>query len=429
MPPRGNPSTIVFPVMPVAASARPSSWPAAIRSANLFMLANNRYRRGGMAARRSRNRLERPLRPIRMGCDAADSYAARMSNADTDLRAKINWLSRPEAYPDNPLAVEAIETHFAWIFLAGRFAYKMKKPLKFRELDLTTLATRRANCELEVALNRRLAPTVYLGAVPLYGFGTRLSLARRGTPVEWLVKMHRLPRERALDRLAATGRVADSQLRALLEQLARFYSTAVRAPWDGRAYRQAITHEVERTARELSGPTLGLDAMRVDRIAGELLRRLAAQAPALHDRVADGRVVDAHGDLRPEHVFLLPEPQVIDCLEFSAELRLLDSAAEIAFLALECQRLGQPELGRRVLAHYREYSHDGCDPELLELYRAWRAVVRAKVAAWHLEDRLSADARAYWRNRANWYLEAAAASLDIGEHCTPIDERTIRTAQ
>jgi aminoglycoside phosphotransferase family enzyme len=343
-----------------------------------------------------------------------------VSKADFELGARVDCLSRPETYAGSPLAVEAIETHFAWIFLAGRFAYKMKKPLKFHELDLTTLATRRANCELEVALNRRLAPAVYVGTVPLYDLGGRLSLTGPGTPVEWLVKMHTLPRERALDRLAAIGELNDTHLRPLLEQLARFYATTVRAPWDGRAYRNAMAREVELTARELTAPALGLDSARIDAVARELARRLAADARVFHGRVADGRVVDAHGDLRPEHVFLLPEPQIIDCLEFSAELRLLDSAAEIAFLALECERLGHAELAGRVLALYRECANDACDAELLEFYRAARAFVRAKVAAWHLEDHLTADAQMHWRDRATWYLDAAARSLQIDRHHSAI---------
>jgi aminoglycoside phosphotransferase family enzyme len=337
-----------------------------------------------------------------------------VSTADIDLATKVAYLSRPETYADGPLAVEAVETHFAWVFLAGRFAYKMKKPLKFHDLDLTTLATRRVNCELEVVLNRRLAASVYLGTVPLYAAGGRLSLTGPGVPVEWLVKMHRLPRERALDRLAAAGQVDDVALRALLEKLTRFYATAARAPSDGKAYRHALAREIDRTAAELGAPALALDAERIEAVADELRRRLAADARLFHARVADGRVVDAHGDLRPEHIFLLAEPQVIDCLEFSAELRLLDSAAEIAFLALECERLGHADIGDRVQQHYRRCARDDCDRALLDFYRALRAFVRAKIAAWHLEEELPAEATSAWRDRACWYLDAAAASLGIG---------------
>lgn len=346
-----------------------------------------------------------------------------MSTADLDLATKVAYLSRPETYADAPIAVEAIETHFAWVFLAGRFAYKMKKPLKFHDFDLTTLATRRANCELEVALNRRLAPAVYVGTVALYAAGDRLSFAGPGAPVEWLVKMHKLPRERSLDRLAAAGQLDDGALRALLEKLARFYAATTRAPWDGRAYRHALAREIDRTAAELAAPVLALDAERVEVVAMELGRRLTADARAFHARVADNRIVDAHGDLRPEHIFFLGEPQVIDCLEFSAELRLLDSAAEIAFLALECERLGFPEIGERVLAHYRRCARDECNPGLLDFYRALRAFVRAKVAAWHLEEELPDEARAEWRDRAYWYLDAAAASLGIRRRAAAAAER------
>lgn len=353
------------------------------------------------------------MRRVRIGPRTAVSYAAQVSHADIDLGAKIACLSRPETYEGHPIAVEAIETHFAWVFLAGRFAYKLKKPQKFREFDLTALATRRASCELEVALNRRLAPTVYLGTVPLVSDGGALKLAGAGTPVEWLVHMVRLPRESALDRLAALGSLDDARLRALLEKLARFYATATRAPWDGGAYRRALAKETELTAGELAAPALELDASLVTSIAAELTRRLVADAPAFHARVAEGRIVDAHGDLRPEHVFLLADPQIVDCLEFSAELRLLDSAAEIAFLALECDRLGQPKIGERLLEHYRACTRDDCSRALLDFYRAMRAFVRAKVAAWHLEEDLPAEVKAAWHGRACWYLDAAAASLGL----------------
>jgi aminoglycoside phosphotransferase family enzyme len=295
------------------------------------------------------------------------------------------------------------------VFLAGRFVYKFKKPLRLQDFDFTTLATRRANCELEVALNRRHAPSGNVGTVPLCAAGAQLALAGPGTPVEWLVKMHRLPRERALDRLATAGDVHDEQLVALMKKLTSFYAGAARAPWDGRAYRRALTTEIEHLAEDLAAPGHGLDVARVRAIAASLTGHIDAAAGAFHSRIASGRVVDAHGDLRPEHVFLLPEPQVIDCLEFSAELRLLDSAAEIAFLALECERLGHIALGRRLIELYRDCAGDDIDADLLCFYRAARAFGRAKLAAWHLHDGLAPAAAEHWRARARWYLDVAAS--------------------
>jgi aminoglycoside phosphotransferase family enzyme len=351
------------------------------------------------------------LRPLRIGEPRCGTYACAVDSSTVDLAAKVACLSRPETYAERPLAVECIETHFAWVFLAGRFAYKLKKPQRFHDFDFTTLAARRANCELEVALNRRLAPKVYLGTVALRMSDAGLNLDRSGVPVEWLVKMQRLPRDRSLDRLAAAKAVESAQLDALLALLARFYEQAAVAPWDGRAYRRALAEEIRCTAADLEHASLGLDGEQV-RATAELLRRFTVRrADLLHGRVAAQRVVDTHGDLRPEHVFLTtPEPQIIDCLEFSAELRLQDTAAEISFLALECERLGHAALARRLCDLYRKRCRDEIAAELLEYYRAQRAFVRAKLAAWHLHEPLPPDMAAYWRARAQWYLDEAAAS-------------------
>jgi aminoglycoside phosphotransferase family enzyme len=325
---------------------------------------------------------------------------------DAELRAKIDYLSQPRVYPGRPATIETIETHFAWVFIAGELVFKLKKPLRARDFDFTTLAARRANCELEVALNRRLAPSVYLGVVPLCMQTGQLTLEGPGTPVEWLVKMRRLPRELALDHAAAAGAVPEARLRPLLAKLARFYAGTTRAPWDGAAYRAALDRDTERYARELASPALQLDTSRVAALAGRLRRFVATNAALLEARIEAGRVVDGHGDLRPEHVFLTPEPQVIDCLEFSAELRLQDSAAEAAFLALECERLKFAPLAARVLELYRDECRDDVPPKLLAFYRSRQTLIRALIAAWHLEAGLPTAAAAQWRERAHWYLDA-----------------------
>ena len=329
------------------------------------------------------------------------------------LDEKLAFLRRPEAFPDAPERVDVVETHFAWVFLSRLYVYKLKKPLKFHGFDFTTLEARRENCELEIALNRRLAEPVYIGVVPLGRRGTALMLEADSTPLDWLVKMHRLPLDRTLEHVARHGDVADADLTALVEKLARFYAITSRAPWDGAAYRRVLAQRLERYAAELTGAGLPLDAARVRQIAEAGSIFLREHAGLFDARIAAGRIVDAHGDLRPEHVFLGPDPQIIDCLEFSAELRLLDTFEEIAFLSLECTRLGRPDLGARIEALYRRRCTDDAGAPLVGFYRSQRAVVRALLCAWHLHDGLPNDVERDWRERANWYLDAAAVALGI----------------
>jgi aminoglycoside phosphotransferase family enzyme len=327
------------------------------------------------------------------------------ASAEIDLGAKVAWLCRRESFSDAPDAVEAIETHFAWVFLSRRFAYKLKKPLRIRDVDFTTLAARRASCELEIALNRRLAEAVYIGVVPLVRRDAGFALEADGDAVEWLVKMRRLPRDRMLDQAARQRVVAHGDLEAVLDKLDAFYRSAARAPWDGAAYRDHLTRQIERYSADLASTDLGLNRDRVHAAAEGLLDFVREHEGLFDARIAAGRVVDAHGDLRPEHICLERPPQIIDCLEFSATLRLLDTAEEISFLALECERLGHTELAARICELYRR--GDRVDTELLAFHRRSRALVRALTCAWHLRDDPLAAAAGPWRERANWYLDAA----------------------
>lgn len=334
--------------------------------------------------------------------------------SDVSFAEKVAHLQRPEAFADAPDRVELVETHFACLFFSRRFVYKLKRPIRFHEIDFTNLETRRVTCELEVALNRRLAAAVYVGVVPLRQTEQGLALdgAAAGDPVDWLVKMHRLPRARMLDARAAGGSVSTAELGKLLEKLAAFYADAPRAPWDGRAYRARLERTLCAAGDALRGPLLGIDAVRVDAILERQLAFLAAAGATLDARCAAGRVLDAHGDLRPEHILLGDDPQIIDCLEFSAQLRLLDTAEEIAFLALECEALGDARLAAQIVGLYREICADAVPAALLRFYTSRRALVRAMLCAWHLEATRPETERRHWRARAAWYLDRAHAALE-----------------
>jgi len=343
---------------------------------------------------------------------AEDSTPAAVASSRTRRRTlaeKVAFLRRPEAYAGAPSRVEAIETHMSWVFLTGDLAYKLKKPVRYRYFDFRGLAGRRRNCEAEVRLNRRLAPSVYLGIVPLVvDADGKLRLEGEGGIVDWLVRMRRLPSERMLDRAIRDGTVQPAQLERVAVLLADFFRTADRVAIHPRTFRRRIADGIAESAAELLDTAFDLPAARVVRVRDTLDRTLALEAALFDRRVAAGRVVEGHGDLRPEHVCLGPDPTVIDCLEFRRELRILDWADELAFLAMECERLGSPATGATILDACCRHLGDAPPPSLIRFYKAQRAFLRARLAILHLRDHEVRNVR-IWRPRALEYLSLAEA--------------------
>ena len=314
-------------------------------------------------------------------------------------------LSRPAAFPDDPVVVELRETHMSWVFLTERFAYKLKKPLRYAMLDHRTAARRRRACQEELRLNRRLAPAVYLGVLPVVRADGGLAIGGAGRPVDWVVHMRRLAADRMLDRRIADGALRPGEHRGAAGLLARFYRDAAPACADVRRHRESLVAELLAARHELVDPRHGLDAAGIDAAADAVLDAMRGEPGLLAARVRAGRVVEGHGDLRPEHIALGPVPAVIDCLEFSRALRILDPVDELAYLGLECQRLGDAAVGDAFLAEYRRLTGDDPPARLVDLYAVLRALVRAKLAVWHARE--PEDDAARWIGRAREYVTLA----------------------
>jgi len=317
----------------------------------------------------------------------------------TDTRANSNryervvdLLRQPGTYPEAPDAVNIIETHISCVFLTDRFVYKLKKPVHYDFCDFSTLAAREHACREEVRLNRRLAHNVYLGVLPiiedqqhtlhLEGDLTRdRTVLVTDTVVDWVVKMRRLPTENTLDVLVRAGRLSDAQISQLAAKLAEFYAVAVHMPVAAREYVSEIRRHVSANRRELLSPDHARDATVVSRIHGAQLQYLSLAEPLFDVRVGDGRIIEGHGDLRPEHICFEDKPAIFDCIEFNPELRQVDVADELGFLAMECDRLGASAVGRRIVDVYATRSGDRPPQALLSFYKSYRACVRGKVAA------------------------------------------------
>ena len=340
-----------------------------------------------------------------------------MSTAAPTASRKVAALCSVATYPVPAASVEVIETHFAWVFLVGEHAYKMKKAAAYPLLDLRSLEDRHRNCLDEVRLNRRLAPDVYLGAVPLaVDEQGALKGNGAGAVVDWLVWMKRLPLERMLDRAILTDSATPGALVEIGSLLARFYERQQRYFMPASYYVARLIEGAEREGTALLAPELRLDAKRVTAAVAAVTAALRALQAELGNRAVEGRVVECHGDLRPEHICLAPVC-VIDSLEFSHELRVLDPAEELAYLRIECVVAGAPQVADQIVTAYQQASGDRFCRRVLDAYQGRRALVRAKILAWHILDPTVASL-APWSEKAHEYIAMAERHAGLANRST-----------
>jgi aminoglycoside phosphotransferase family enzyme/predicted kinase len=360
----------------------------------------------------------------------------------TDL---IAGLRRPEAfaYPTGT-PVEVLQTHVSVVFLVGEDVYKLKKPLDLDFLDYSTLARRRHFCELEVQLNRRLAPEVYLGVVEIRRDADgALQVGGPGELVEYAVHMRRLPDEATLGSRLARGEVDRATMRRIGGKVLGFHRAARRGP-DVSAWATftAVAANARQNFAQLAG--LGL-------IGEKLLTRLerwTEEALNRHHPVIEGRArrhvaCDTHGDLRLDHLYLFPErppPRdlvILDCIEFSDQFRCADPIADLGFLVMDLRRVGRSDLADALIDGYfaaydqplagrqdpitadsaisavRAVSEERAEGRaLLPFYTAYRATVRGKVDAMKAaEPEVDAEAAAAALRSAHRHLLLALREL------------------
>ena len=268
-----------------------------------------------------------------------------------------------------------VETHVSYVVFIGDRVYKLKRPVVTDFLDFRTADARRVACDAEVRLNRRLSPDVYLGV------GT---VAGPGGCRDYLVVMRRMPDDRRLTRLV-TEDDADigHKLREIAVAVAEFHARADRSPEIDLAGRpeQVLAKWEANTVALRSYRSVGVDQAVVERVDRLARRYVEGRAAIFVERIAAGRVIDGHGDLLADDIFCLPDgPRILDCLEFDRRLRTIDTLADVAFLAMDLERLGRPELADQFLAAYQEAAGDEWPASLAHHWIAHRAQVRAKVA-------------------------------------------------
>jgi aminoglycoside phosphotransferase family enzyme/gluconate kinase len=316
----------------------------------------------------------------------------------------------PERY-DHPVArVELVETHISWVLLAGEYAYKIKKPVDLGFLDFSTLPKRRHFCEEELRLNRRLAPQIYLGVVPITGTIAAPRIGAAGEPIEYAVKMRRFAQEAQLDRVLGRGELKPQHIDALADELARFHGEiAVAAPGTPFGEPDAVyapMHENFEQIRPRVDAALHAPLVRLEQWTQAAHKRLASVLAA---RKRDRFIRECHGDAHLANMALLDSKVVLfDCLEFNENLRWIDIMSELAFAVMDLDDRGRPDFGWRLLNRYLEQTGDYAGLGLLRFYQVYRALVRAKVAAIRLsQPGLRGEDRARAVGEYQGYMELA----------------------
>ncbi len=344
-----------------------------------------------------------------MGCLLVNQAAWGASTMETDAFPRlIEGLMRPDAYPHAAAPVAHIETHISHVFLAGEFAYKFKKPVNLEFLDFSTLALRHHFCEEELRLNRRLAPDLYLDVIAVTGTPSQPRVQGDGECLEYAVKMRRFPQEALLDRQALSGELMGRLAELVADFHARIPVADAQSHYGDPVAVLAPMRDNLRQIRACSVLPEHL-LMLLDHLDDWTHKRFAELTAVLEQRRDEGYVRECHGDMHRGNIALVDgEIRIFDGIEFSPALRWIDTASEIAFLIMDLEQADKQAHAQCFLNRYLERSGDYGALVVLDFYKVYRAMVRAKVLAIRLgQGDLDPAERAETHRRCSHYLQQA----------------------
>jgi len=302
----------------------------------------------------------------------------------------VDSMMQCDFYPHAPKTVELAQTHISYVFIAGDYVYKVKKPVDFGFLDFTTLEKRKFYCEAELRLNKRLAPSIYLDVIAITEDESgRLTPGGKGKIIEYAVFMKKLPLDKMLKILLAEGKTDAGTFDKVAAKIAEFHKNAqTGGPIDEMGSPATIRHNHEENFLQTEKyRNITIPAYQYDFIRRYVERFLEVKQPLLEKRVADHKIRECHGDLHLEHICVADTVIVFDCIEFNERFRCGDVAAEVAFLTMDLDYNGYTRQAEDFVNAYLKYSGDTDMRALLNFYRCYYAYVRGKVTSFRLDQK------------------------------------------
>ena len=335
----------------------------------------------------------------------------------------LEWLNRASSYPQATGPVTVKQTHISVVAILAELVYKLRKPVRTPFLDFSTLELRRDDCQREIALNRRLAPDVYLSVVPIARHGAGIAVdppVVTDEVVEWAVKMRRLPAESTLLQRLRTGQLSSDVIERLAQRIADFHQHAEATPEMaafGRSER-VLENALDNLTEAIAHPIGPLHPGVLTRIRERTRVLGRSLAPLMDRRALGGWIRDTHGDLHLDHIYWFPEHSrhdefvIIDCVEFNERFRYADPIADMAFTCMDLGFRGRRDLAQDFARSYFEATRDEEGRQLLPFYSAYRAAVRAKVESIQArESEVPVEEREAARQRATAHWLYALGEL------------------
>ncbi len=322
----------------------------------------------------------------------------------------VKSLLGPDAYHHPVDEIKLIQTHISYVFLTGRFVYKIKKPVNFGFLDFTTLEKRKYFCEQEIVLNKRFSPDIYLGVKPVTTDGKRFFLNGPGEIVEYAVQMRQMPQDRMMGVLIKENEVDQRVITGIVQKLVPFYEKAATGPEiDFYGEIPQIRFNIEENFAQTEsyiGRTLSRD--RFETIKDYSFSFLENNADLFQERIRSKRIRDGHGDLYSANICIADDIYIYDCIEFNERFRYGDIACDIAFLAMDLDFHHLDNLSGYLVDYFVELSGDRSLPDVLDFYKCYRAYVRGKIHSFSTDSKeINAEARTLSLSTAKKYFELA----------------------
>ncbi|MCX7784957.1 MAG: AAA family ATPase [candidate division WOR-3 bacterium] len=304
----------------------------------------------------------------------------------------ISQLLNPQFWGSDVKEVRLIQTHTSWVFLTGKYAYKIKKPVFFGFLDYTSISAREYFCNEEFRINQKLSPEIYYGIIPIYRKGNLITITSDNDPsyeiIDYAIKMAELPQEAIMTYRLQNNQVTYSTIAKIAETIARFHNETetqesirkfgsleiIKYNWD------------ENFAQTEEFRNITISKKIFSRIQQSVEKFMTENQKLFNRRLEDNKIKQCHGDLHSRNIFVTNKVYIFDCLEFNPRFACSDVASEVAFFVMDLEFYNHKELADFFIARYLHYTKDWEMLKLLDFYKCYRAYVRGKVTSFNLKD-------------------------------------------